>query len=249
VKRSSIKLLALAGSLSFAVATYAANHTQTGEGQEGNTFWTVFKSETKSGGVNVTNSNSRTATISWVNRDDPAADFVGGVGWKDVNFPNTITYNVTNFTWPTSQAFDSRGVFGVYGWSCGINQGVSDKNIEFYIVDNWLGANQYIPYDGSTRMTPKETVRANGADYKIYQSSTYNRANACGPGLPNFQVWAVRQGKRTLSSSANNVDFKTIGGVMSKYGYFTQNLRYLVVGVDVFQNASGSFRLGYVNKN
>jgi hypothetical protein len=243
--KSALFVCSVAG---IAAAAYAANHTATGEGQDGGTFWTLFKSETRSGGVNVTNASSRGATISWVNNDSPAADFVGGVGWRDVNFPNNVSYNVTSFTWPTTTAFDNRGVFGIYGWSCPIGQGVSDKNVEFYVVDNWLGTNQYVPFDGPTRMTAKETIRANGADYKIYQSSTYDRANACGPGQRFFQVWAVRQGKKTLNRNGTNVDFKTIGGAMSKYGYFTSNLRYLVVGVDAFQNTSGNVKIGYVDK-
>jgi hypothetical protein len=244
-----------------AAAAYAANHTNTGEGQDGSTFWTLFKYNSNNNcpnaqnkcGVNVTDNRYRTATIKFSNPDRPDTDFVGGVGWQNVAKPSNISYKVSSWSWPTTVAFDSRGVFGVYGWSCPINAGVSDKNVEFYIIDNWVGSNQYIPYDGSLPMTAKETFTANGASYNIYQSSLLDRANACGTGQKFFQVWAVRQGKRSLTNAsggiANNVDFTTIGGKMANYGYFHYPLRYLVVGVDVFQAVQGNVSLNYVDKS
>ncbi len=248
------------GALGLAAAAYAVDHNNTGEGDDGSTFWTLYKYNSNNNcpnasnkcGVNVTDNRYRKATIKFSNPDRGDTDFVGGVGWQNVAKPSNISYKVTSWSWPTTAAFDSRGVFGAYGWSCGINARVSDKNVEFYIIDNWVGKNQYIPYDGSTQMTAKETFTANGASYKIYQSSTLNRDNACGNGQNFFQVWAVRQGKRSLINSSggivNNLDFTTIGGKMANYGYFHYPLRYLVVGVDVFQAVQGNVSLAYVDK-
>jgi hypothetical protein len=247
--------LAISGAIGLATAVYAANYTNQGEDVEGQTFWTLYKYNSISGGVNITDNTKRKATISFENPNSADTDFVGGVGWRDLIYPTTVSYKVTNWTWQTTQAMDNRGVFGVYGWSCALRDGFSDKNVEFYIVDNWLGKNQYVPYYNGSKMIAKETIRANGADYKIYQSGSLNRANACGGSDQTFiQLWAVREGKRSLIKSpgvgiANSVDFKTIGGALGKYGYMTYNMRYLVVGVDVFQAAKGNVSLDYVNKS
>ncbi len=246
--------LMVCSAAALATAVYAADHTSTGEGPDGDTFWTLYKYNSISGGVNVYDGRYRSGKISFENPNRGDTDFVGGMGWQNVNYPSNLFYKVTSWTWQTDAAFDNRGVFGAYGWSCAKRDGFSDKNVEFYVIDNWLGKNQYVPYYNGSRMSPVSNVAANGATYDIYQSGSLNRANACGGDDQTFlQLWAVRRGKRSLINAsggiANSIDFKTIGGAMGRYGYLTYNMRYLVVGVDVFQAAKGQVTLQYVDKN
>jgi hypothetical protein len=253
--------LAITTAVSAAINVPGPNGTYSGNGvyNDGATFVSLYANQVNSSSIQVLNNRYRNVRMSWDNKDDNAADVVLGAGWGWNNqvMPKNISYKVDS--WSITRGSDSNnGVFGVYGWSCagadGIKKanGEAENNVEFYVVDRWLGNSQWVPYDGSTRMASKETFRANGADYKIYQSSTYQRANACGGNDQKFhQVWAVRQGKKTGTGAtgATNVDMATIGGKISNYGYITQKLRYIVVGIDAFKNAKGTIQLGYVDRS
>jgi hypothetical protein len=254
--------LSIATAVSAAIDIPGPNGTYSGNGvyNDGETFVSLYANQVNSSSIKVLNNPYRNVTLSWDNKNDNAADVVlgAGWGWNGQKMPKNISYKVNS--WSITRGSDSNnGVFGVYGWSCagadGIKKadGTPENNVEFYVIDRWLGASQYVPYDGATQMTPKgQPVRANGADYKIYQSSTYQRANACGGSDQKFhQVWAVRQGKKTGTgaSGATNIDMATIGARIANYGYITQNLRYIVVGVDAFKNAKGTITLGYVDRS
>jgi hypothetical protein len=252
--------LVAATAVSAAIVIQGPNGTYSGDGvyNDGDTFVSLFASQVNSSSIKVLNNKYRNVLMSWDNKNDNAADVVLGAGWGWNNqvMPKNISYKVDS--WSITRGSDSNnGVFGVYGWSCAGADGIKksngqpENNVEFYVVDRWLGSSQWIPYDGASQMTAKETFRANGADYKIYQSSTYQRANACGGNDQKFhQVWAVRQGKKTGTGAngATNVDMATIGGKIANYGYITQKLRYIVVGIDAFKNAKGSVQLGYVDR-
>ncbi len=268
--------------IGLSVIAYAGNHTTDGVGNDGNTFWALFKFNTNNlcptagagsnyaCGVNVLNPSTRNAFITFDNPDRPDTDFVGGVGWGygNVAKPSTVSYKVSSYSFQSTAAYDNRGVFGIYGWSCPADSGIKKpngslyENVEFYIVDHWLGSNQYTPYYNGSPMSQVSggngSVNANGGTYKIYKSGIYNRENACaknsnGTNRNFIQVWAVRQGKRALVNSsggiANNVDFNTISNKLATQGYFKYPLAYLVAGVDVFQDARGSVTFEYVNKN
>jgi hypothetical protein len=229
-------------------AVYAANHTSNGEGVDGNTFWTVYKNDTNSGGINVTDGKKRAFTLSWDNKDVNSADFATGGGFSYVDRPKTIYYSITKWSIERS---GSNGSFGVYGWSCPTDQGITGhNNVEFYITESSINGRQFVPYD----TTYLKDVKASGATYKIYSSPSYTRANACkrkpnGQDYPFKQVWAVRQGNRPVGTKAVGIDFSTLSNVMDDYGYFTNNLRYLVVGIDAFRNTKGEIGVGSVSKD
>lgn len=238
-----------------ATAAYAGTYYGNALGNEGATFYTIYSSQTNSSSIRVDDARYRAVTIAWDNKNVDSADMVAGAGWgwDNQTMPANISYNIKN--WSISRGSDSNnGVFGVYGWSCagadGIKRanGTPENNVEFYVIDRWLGTSQYVPYDGSSQMVAKETVRANGADYKIYQSSTVNRDNACGVGQNFHQVWAVRQGKKIVGTAGTNIDMRTLGNKIAQYGYITQRLRYIVVGVDAFKNTAGTIQIGYVDR-
>jgi Glycosyl hydrolases family 11 len=257
MKNFTKSVLFLGSVASLAVAVYAAvNGTYYGNavGNDGATFYTIYSNDTNSSSIKIDDNRYRAATITWDNKNLDSADMVAGtgVGFNGQKMPTNVSYNIKN--WTITRGSDSNnGVFGVYGWSCagrdGIKKsnGTAENNVEFYVIDRWLGTSQYVPYDGSFQMTAKETVRANGADYKLYQSSTYNRANACGTGQNFHQVWLVRQGKKIVGTSGTNIDMRTLGGAISRYGYITANLAYVVVGVDAFKNTKGTIQMGYVD--
>jgi Glycosyl hydrolases family 11 len=244
---------------------YAANHTSNGEGTDGSTFWTVFKQDTNSGGINVTDGARRAFTLTWDNKDVDSADFATGGGFKDVNRPNNVFYSITK--WSISRT-GSNGSFGVYGWSCPSDQGIKIPgtntfydNVEFYVTESSINGQQFVPYDTTFKkdvLVDQGFKKANGSiqyiTYKIYESPVYRRANACrnqsnGQAYPFKQVWAVRQGNRSVGTSAVTLDFKKLSEVMDDYGYFTYNLRYLVVGIDAFRNTKGEIGVGPVSIN
>jgi hypothetical protein len=262
-KKWLIKAALAAGLVSS--AAYAANHTSNGEGTDGNTFWTVFKQDTNSGGINVTDGNNRAFTLTWDNKDVDSADFATGGGWANVDRPNNIFYSITK--WSINRT-GSNGSFGVYGWSCPSDQGIKVPgtnnfytNVEFYVTESSINGKQFVPFDTSFKkdvLVDQGFRNSNGSikyvTYKIYTSPTYTRANACrnqsnGQAYPFQQVWAVRQGNRSVGTSAVTLDFKKLSEVMDDYGYFTFNLRYLVVGIDAFRNTKGEIGVGPVNKN
>jgi hypothetical protein len=231
---------------------YAANHTSNGEGNDGNTFWTVFKQDTNSGGINVTDGTNRAFTLSWDNKNVDSADYATGGGFSNVDRPNNIFYSITK--WSITRN-DGNGSFGVYGWSCPTDQGVSGfDNVEFYITESSINGKQFVPFD--TTFKKDVVLRQDGKNvtYKIYDSPSYTRANACqnrtnGAAYPFKQVWAVRQGNRSVGTTTVALDFKTLSNALDDYGYFTFNLRYLVVGIDTFKNTKGEIGVGPVSKN
>jgi hypothetical protein len=265
MKTTKKSALFLCGAIGVATAVTAVidvagpNGKYSGNGvyNDGDTFVSLYASKVNSSSIKVDDNRYRAVTLTWDNQNDNAADVVlgAGWGWNNQKMPKNISYKVSS--WSITRGSDSNnGVFGVYGWSCAGDDGIkkadgtAENNVEFYIVDWWLGSSQWVPYDGSTQMTAKETFRANGANYKIYQSSTYTRDNACGIGQKFHQVWAVRQGQKTGTGTngATNVDTATIGGKIARYGYITEKLRYIVVGIDAFKNAKGTVKLGYVDR-
>jgi Glycosyl hydrolases family 11 len=250
---------------SIPAALYAANHPDNGEGIDGSTFWTVFRQDNNSGAINVTDAAKRAFTLTWDNKDVDSADFATGGGFKDVNRPNNIFYSITK--WSIARA-GSNGSFGVYGWSCPSDQGIKIpgtnvfyNNVEFYITESSINGQQFVPFDTVFQKDVKidqgfktRTGAVQLITYKIYTSPVYRRANACrndqnGQAYPFHQVWAVRQGNRNVGTSAVTLDFKTLSEVMDDYGYFTFNLRYLVLGIDAFRNTKGEIGVGPVSIN
>ncbi len=241
-KKLKLGLCAL-GTIGLASAAIAANHTGNGEGNDGVTFWTIFSQDVNSSSINVTSKTSRNFTLTWDNKNVDSADYATGGGWSNVARPKSLSYNIQN--WSITRT-GSSGMFGVYGWSCPINAGIKGQdNVEFYIAESSINGQQFVPFD----TTFKTSVSASGGTYKIYQSPSYNRANACGSGQRFQQIWAVRTGNRSVGKTNVSLDFKKISEVMDNYGYFTNSFRYLVIGVDVFKNTKGTISVGSVNKS
>jgi hypothetical protein len=246
-KKLKLGLSAL-GAVGLASAAFAANHTGNGEGIDGVTFWTIFSQRVNSSSINVTSPTKREFTLAWDNQDVNEADYATGGGWRDVNRPTTVKYSLNG--WKIDRV-GSDGAFGIYGWAC--NNVGSNDNVEFYIVDAWLsGAAEFKPFDNFRQLNSsgkQVQVATTHGTYRIWQSPSYSRANAC-PGSKKFhQVWAIRTAKRSVGTTEVPIDFKKLSEVMDNYGYFTNNLRYLVVGVDAFRNTKGTIKVRSVNKS
>ena len=243
-------LLAI-GMVGIATAAYAAEYKLNAGGNQGNTFYTVYTNGLSNyGSVNVTGQNSRGGTLNWDNKNNTSANYVSGLGFGyDVPRPKTVKYSMNGWSIKRS----GKGAFGVYGWACN-NANVNGKkpdNVEFYIVDAWInGDKEYIPYDSwrEKKNSQQVVVSTSHGDYRIWQSNAYTRDGACGKGLKFHQVWAVRTAKRSVGKTEVPVDFAKISGVMDDYGYFTNTLKYYVVGLDTSGNTAGKITIQSVNR-
>ncbi|MFC4292317.1 hypothetical protein ACFOWX_07805 [Sphingorhabdus arenilitoris] len=250
--------------LSTATAAYAASHTYTAAGPNqgdevdasGNKFfWTVYARDWDSQSVTVNDIARRDISMDWDLKNMDSADYVGGGGWQNVATPNTLTYDL--YDWTTS---DGKGTFGAYGWSCGVPAG--NLNVEYYIVEAAFGgwtpptnAGEYTLTKVRKNNRDLQVVTNNGT-YQIYQSGQINnQPSYCQSGntKPAFkQVWAVRTANKFVQASRTNpgrgtIDFKVLKEVMDDYGYFNANSAYLVIGAEGLKNSKGHIRLR-VNK-
>ena len=131
------KVLITAALLTSATAAYAASHSyregsNTNQGNEGSTFWTVYAKNAYSQSITVNDGSRRDVSMDWELKDADGADYVAGGGWEYVPTPNNVYYKL--FDWNTPRG---KGTFGVYGWSCDVPAG--NLNVEYYVVDSWFG--------------------------------------------------------------------------------------------------------------
>ena len=204
------KVLITAALLTSATAAYAASHSyregsNTNQGNEGSTFWTVYAKNAFSQSITVNDGSRRDVSMDWELKDADGADYVAGGGWEYVPTPNNVYYKL--FDWNTPRG---KGTFGVYGWSCDVPAG--NLNVEYYVVDSWFGG--WTPPGSNAGQYSLSKVRKNGRDltvstnngtYQIYQSGQIdNQPNACGNSKPFKQVWAVRTVNRYVKASSTN---------------------------------------------
>ena len=242
---------ALAASHTYSSASNAVNQGDEVDKSGNRVFWTVYARNWNSQSVTVNDIARKDVSMDWNLKNVDGADYVGGGGWQNVSTPNTLYYDL--FDWSTS---DGKGTFGAYGWSCGVPAG--NLNVEYYIVEAAFGgwtpptnAGEYTLTKVRKNNKDLQVVTNNGT-YQIYQSGQINnQPSYCQSGttMPAFkQVWAVRTSNKYVRASQTKpgrgtIDFKVLKEVMDDYGYFNAQSAYLVIGAEGFKNSKGHIRI------
>jgi len=129
-------------------------------------------------------------------------DAVGGLGWSAGSLNRKIGYNVGELT---TNSNIQKALVTLYGWSCRGN-----KSQEYYVVESWAGATQYVPWDENVGApaTSKGTVYANDETYDVYVVDRYGK-QYCGRGDERGfkQYWSVRRSPTTVTED-QELDFR-----------------------------------------
>jgi hypothetical protein len=235
IKRSTLgAALVVASSAALAAVYY--NNVAT---WDGNTYVTLYSKGTEYAKVDIKNNQNRNALLSWKTNAGAGNDYAAGVGWANVAKPKNLYYSIDDWkAWATGDGV----VFGAYGWSC---NDPGQNNVEFYITEAWFGGGQFVP--GST--SKKGFVDTNHGRYDIYVGGALNRDQRCTNGRSFQQVWAVRQGARSVGKTNVTLEFTTIVNKMDDYAFFKNTYSYLVMGIDGFPGSSGDVTLKEVQKD
>jgi len=184
--------------------------------------------------MRVYDDNNNHFRIDWDQNSTWQEDVVGGVGWSRGSDTRKIGSNIGQFT--SNSSSNPRAIAGVYGWTCVSANRTQDPNTsaqEYYIVDSWVGSNQFIPWDENANApaTPLRsngqdvTVSANGGTYKVYKVGR-DGPQYCGNGSSRKfdQFWSVRTS--SLSTGSNrSIDFASHDNIWDNHGFRSSKVK------------------------
>lgn len=194
--------------------------------------------------MRVLDNTRRTYRAFWDQEKNFQADAVGGMGWEFGSSDRVIRYTITNFqSNANTNVVGVKAVAGIYGWTCVSRDRVANPNTsaqEYYIIDDWVGDNEFVPFDDQTEapaIAKSQEVSANGGTYKVYVIERNEAPQYCGDGSPRkfTQFWSVRT-QKTSRNTENTIEFARHSNVWDDFGFRATKVSngYQVVAVEAF---------------
>jgi hypothetical protein len=167
-----------------------SQHTSSSSGGTNPLAWQVWSNGGQAGTVTTYSTPAFSAT--W----NQSSNYLGRLGFEWGNSGGTydthgtITAQFVEKRQGSPSSNNSWSYIGLYGWS-------TNPCVEWYIVEDSLGAMPFTPYNSSQ----KGTATIDGESYKLYSNNTNGTGGSRCSGVSSWlQFWSVRQKARQCGS-------------------------------------------------